>query len=780
TDKRFEQVFNFLERYNFTIAEDSPLDQEIAVDPEMIGKVYESLVNVSEEADERGDAGIFYTPRTEIELMCRLSVIDHLANHLGAERKNLLYQLVFSLEPEEKVAADKEVAAAGLWPRVGELLRDITALDPACGSGSFLVGMLHVLDDLQQRANQQLGVDESAYDRKRRIIGQSIYGVDVMDWACHVAELRLWLSLIVHADYTREQLHRRRDPLLPHFSFKIRCGDSLVQEIGGLDLRQCARGLDEGDKGGFDIVVGNPPYVRQENIADPLLPREKITNANKKQYKAKLARSVYQLFPRFFGYKPSKNTVARKLDAKSDLYVYFYFHGLSLLNPKGAFCFITSNSWLDVGYGKDLQEFLLRQCQVKLIMDNEVRRSFASADVNTAIALLSSPNPTPDRELPHNAKFVFFHLPFEQVLSPRLFVEIETRGSLASTAEYRLSVISQEGLLREGLEDRSADRSSNASPRSNGRKSATSVLLDNGHYAGNKLGGKYLRAPQVYFEIFASHFPMFRLGVQKWWSLGRGRRTGCDEFFYVRPEENERWQIEKRFLRPLVKSPTEFSEFGPTTSNLHDPICVFLCQEPKSQLVGTKALQYIRHGESTGVNRRNLQASGGRWYDLGEQPVADVILPIAFNDRFFVVLNDARFEVHQRFATIILDEDHKYLSHALAALLHSSVFALAAEILGRRGLGQGALDFPPDDWRQVAIPDISQLLRQDLSRLTKLWTAIASSPPLHLADAMQDEGHKQLDRLVLKVLGLDEGLLATLHEELQRLTASRLAKALSI
>ena len=160
TDKRFEQVFNFLERYNFTIAEDSPLDQEIAVDPEMIGKVYESLVNVSEEADERGDAGIFYTPRTEIDLMCRLSVVDHLANHLGAERKSLLYELVFSLEPDEKVAADKEVAAAGLWPRVGELLRDITALDPACGSGSFLVGMLHVLDDLQQRANQQLGVDE--------------------------------------------------------------------------------------------------------------------------------------------------------------------------------------------------------------------------------------------------------------------------------------------------------------------------------------------------------------------------------------------------------------------------------------------------------------------------------------------------------------------------------------------------------------------------------------------------------------------------------------------
>ncbi len=81
-DTRFSQVLTFLERYNFTISEDTPLDQEVAVDAEMLGKVYESLVNVSEEADERGDAGIFYTPRTEIDMMCRLALVDHLANHL--------------------------------------------------------------------------------------------------------------------------------------------------------------------------------------------------------------------------------------------------------------------------------------------------------------------------------------------------------------------------------------------------------------------------------------------------------------------------------------------------------------------------------------------------------------------------------------------------------------------------------------------------------------------------------------------------------------------------
>ena len=507
SDQRFKQVLKFLERYNFTIAEDSPLDKEVAVDPEMIGKVYESLVNIQEDVDARGEAGIFYTPRTEIDLMCRLSLVDHLANHLGEDRKELLYQLVFALEPDEKTDADKAVAGAGLWPALNERLHDITLLDPACGSGSFLVGMLNILDDLQERANHQLGVTEAPYDRKKRIIGQSLYGVDVMEWACHVAELRLWLALIIDAEFTREELHGRREPLLPHFSFKIRCGDSLVQEVGGINLghiaasqeipptlkaritalkdeklkfynndtarkfhsvdalkneekrlfsdilaarqhtiqeeikslchkiegpserrirldgtiEQKAHQVDfdapknqkqiesltaelaqigasqkalgaskevpfvwdiafveifESAKDGFDIVIGNPPYVRQEAIADPRTPRNEVTTENKRAYKDKLAHSVYQTFPHFFGYKASTNTAAHKIDAKSDLYIYFYLHGLSLLNHKGSFCFITSNSWLDVGYGADLQEFLLKHSHVKMILDNQVKRVF--------------------------------------------------------------------------------------------------------------------------------------------------------------------------------------------------------------------------------------------------------------------------------------------------------------------------------------------------------------------------------------------------------------------
>src|SRR3970282_2859229 len=108
--------------------------------------------------------------------------------------------------------------------------------------------------------------------------------------------------------------------------------------------------------------------------------KAELSTEDKKEYKNKLLSSIQAHFP-FIG----------KIDKKSDYYIYFYFHGLSLLNEKGTFCFITSNSWLDVGYGKDLQEFLLKNCHVKAIYDNQAKRSFEHADVNTIIALFGAP-----------------------------------------------------------------------------------------------------------------------------------------------------------------------------------------------------------------------------------------------------------------------------------------------------------------------------------------------------------------------------------------------------
>jgi len=619
-DKCFKTIFEFFNHYNFTISEDSPFDQEVAVDPEMIGKVYESLVNVSEEIDERGEAGIFYTPRIEIDLMCKLSLVDFLSNHLDENHKSLLYEFILAFDEEEKENADKQISDNNLWKKIDVLLREITVVDPACGSGSFPVGMLQILDALFIRIDAALNRhSESSYDRKKRIIGNSLYGVDVMNWAVDVAELRLWLQLIIETEIPLAQ--RQLFPLLPNLSFKIRQGDSLVQEIGGVDfghykkytaidsslkikvtnfkkakydyfqnvqgrryhseedVKQQERNIfleilrnqkirkqkdieklnedkaekrpdksfdfiddsptqvewtddkidkeialikkeielietdiDElkknvksmpfvwnisfveifsGDKHGFDIVIGNPPYVRQEKIADPLKDPDNYGGEKsadwkkqKKIYKDNLKRSVYMEFSKYFNYKEHKDTSAIALNAKNDLYIYFYFHGLRLLNEKGSFCFITSNSWLDVGYGKDLQEFLLKHSHVKFIIDNQVKRSFKSASINTIIALFSKPDDNSLVGFNHTARFVMFKTEFENTISSVLWEEIEEATERIPTPEYRVFPINQRELWQDGLE----------------QPDSKDKLADN-PYIGNKWGGKYLRAPEIYWTI---------------------------------------------------------------------------------------------------------------------------------------------------------------------------------------------------------------------------------------------------------------------------------------
>jgi type I restriction-modification system DNA methylase subunit len=851
TDSRFERIFNFLERYNFTIAEDSPLDQEVAVDPEVIGRVYESLVNISEEADERGDAGIFYTPRTEIDLMCRLALVDHLANHLGNENKSLLYQLVFALEPEEKEDADKAFSDAKLWSALNRRLHDITVLDPACGSGSFLVGMLHVLDNLQERANRHLNIQETPYERKKRIIGQSLYGVDVMDWACHVAELRLWLALVVDAELTSEELHLRREPLLPHFTFKIRCGDSLVQEVGGISfghnrqsrdipkeiqnritklkteklkfynndptcqfktpdqtkreeirlfqdildvrrhkiqeeikfLRRKLEGpigrqlrldgkieeqprqivLDsvkwqkqievlsdelsridsarealkpkaeipfvwdiafveifESEKEGFDIVIGNPPYVRQENISDPHLPREKITIENKKEYKVKLSRSVYQAFPKFFGYRAQTDTPVHKLDAKSDLYIYFYFHGLSLLNPKGSFCFITSNSWLDVGYGKDLQEFLLKHSHIKTILDNQAKRSFAQADVNTVIVLFSAPDDRRDWALDETARFVMFKVPFEHILSPVIFDEIESANDRKVTPEYRIFPAIQKTLLEDGWEwPEDTDEEA---------KKRFSFALKGSKYGGNKWGGKYLRAPDIYWTILEKgKGKLVRLGdIAK---VRFGIKTGANEFFYLDEAKIQKWGIEDEFLKPVIKSPRECKRILIDPKDLKFKI--FMCHKDKRDLKGTAALEYIKWGESQHFHERPSCSGRARWWQAG--------IEIA-NSLFVKEANDT-----------------------------SAVF------YNRAGLGEGARSLMVTDY--AAVPCLSEGINPEEAKKTLF--KISSLPPRNLK-MPQSEVWDYLDNAIFNAFNLTVGERDAVYEAVINLVEARLKKASSL
>ncbi len=874
SDKLWEQIFSFLEQYNFTIAEDTPLDQEVAVDPEMIGKVYESLVSVEDE--ERGDAGIFYTPRIEIDLMCRLAIVDNLANHIGnKEDKHLFYEALFAFDPDEKAEADAKLTH--LWEEMHDHLSEITVVDPACGSGSFLVGMLHILDDLHERAEKYLNINvESRFERRKQIIGKNLYGVDVKEWACKVAELRLWLALIIDADFKTEDLNIRKEPLLPDFSLNIRHGDSIVQDIGGMNLTQ-TRAIGSGvppslkgkitkhqneklkfynnekerkykqkedaetaennifreilehyetqidknirkvkawledpteqlslldppqesyqensktvrmqreltrheenltqvqrtrkalslntkspfvwdiafveifhQRGGFDIVIENPPYIRQEDIRDLMLPKDEgIKTANKKAYKAKLARSVYQVHKKFFNYRREKDiklddpgkAVKHKLSGRSDLYIYFYFHGLSLLNSRGAFCSITSKSWLDAEYGKDLQEFLLKQCHLKLVLDNAVQRSFETADVNTVICLISAPGRMPQSCVHNKVRFVNFKVPFEVILDDIIFFEIESAGRHVITPEDRIHTLIQKQLIADGLNK-------------------------NNKYIGDKWAGKYLRSPDIFWHLLEKGKEKL-VRVDRIADIRRGFTTGSNSFFLINDDTISTWQLEDEFLSPVINSPKEMSCLLVRPEKL--PYKLFLCPKEKFALSGTAALNYIEWGEYQGIHRKSTCKQRQRWYDLGKRVIPSLHFQRVINTTVRTVYTPDGCYSMDNFAELHLSED---LRHLMCLILNSTFFQLVVNVNGRSNLGGGALTVQIYELENLLCVNPNLLLGIDINQdvlTSSKWDVLNPSPE-----------RLYIDNIIFDILELTQGERDGVYEAVTKLVTTRLEKA---
>ena len=256
------------------------------------------------------------------------------------------------------------------------------------------------------------------------------------------------------------------------------------------------------DNGGFDIIIGNPPYVRQEKIEDP------TGKLSASEYKKELQDMVRLDFPKHF---PPK----KKINAQSDLYTFFYIRSLHLLNPNGIHCFICSNSWLDVGYGAWLQEFMLKNVPMHYIIDNHSRRSFASADVNTIISVVGAPQSRLNMK-DYTVKFVAFKRPFDEAIFTENLLEIEEAEDIVSNDIFRVYPVSSRKLFDEGAE----------------YEDETQKTLGAADYVGDKWGGKYLRAPDIFFTIL-------KKGKDKLVKLGDiaqvrfGIKTGCNEFFYV-------------------------------------------------------------------------------------------------------------------------------------------------------------------------------------------------------------------------------------------------------
>lgn len=917
SDRSFNHILHsLLEKFNFTVREDTPLDVEVAVDPEMLGKVYESLVF----EEERHQAGIFYTPRVEIDLMCRLSLIEWLFSELSLDKEKLIDFVMDSENTEILVPFDIEDLR-----RIQSALMRVKIVDPAVGSGSFLVQMMNVLVSLQERIAEVLRGTINKFALKRRIISENLFGVDVMDWAVRVAELRLWLSLIIESEEQEMDIYTQ--PLLPNLSFKVLQGDSLVEEIRGMSfslrsefgiisprikskitklagqkaayfrgdasvtqhdvqflegqilreiinektetLSQEIRKLEALDREafveqlemirktpeqakllaeeeekeqklrkekieglrnerekldrvlealgqkktkdyflwdidfadvfqenrGFDIVIANPPYVRQEEIAPPLekaesYPAEEFREL-KKAYKDALERSV----------KIHWQNKA-KIDRKSDYYIYFYYHGLALLKPGGIFCFINSNSWLDVGYGGKLQEFLLKNMEVKTVIDNQVKRSFKAADVNTVIVLIKKPSEkvtegsVPSHIAKNVVKFVALKAPFEDVSNSDVFKEIEPAKDVVKGTGFRVYPITQEELFKDALETKTEEE-----------KLDVNIWLK-GRYEANKWGGKFLRAPDIFFTIMEKgKGKLVRLGDIA--EVRFGIKTGANEFFYLpskhfdlqhdpmaglyhlipkHPGLPDDLAIEEEFLKPVIKSPKECNSIFVPPESLRTK--VLICNLPKNQLREKKILSYITWGETLTTQGRQKQSAGQKlcevatvssrqnWYSLNLKRPPGFFCNRFFNDRFFFCYSEDIVEDQTFYGGVFKLSAKDHLTQL--ALLNSTISYLFTELMGRIVLGEGVLQYAVYEMQDITTINASQIPIDYRSKIEMAFKKLASRTIKSIYEEIKQDDRRQLDGLIFQIFGIPYSSLQELYNGISWLVRDRILKAQSV
>ncbi len=479
-------ILDVFDRYNFTIKEDEPLDKEVAVDPEMLGKVFENMLDIT----ERKSKGAFYTPREIVHYMCQESLIHYLDNSLnnGADSYQELdsdqtklfsdtqtkkgqakIELVhgnqtlvpkkdielfireghFALENDERVATRGETKTYKYQlpesirknaDLIDQQLSCIKICDPAIGSGAFPVGLLHELVNAMLVLKPHLSYNylteklkgfgfthrESISDSryiyrlKHHIIQESIYGVDIDSSAIDIARLRLWLSLVVDEDDL--------DPIetLPNLDYKIVCGNSLIGLPDGAmrnlqveaeleklkdkfyditdekekkalrkqintKIRELLDSAEQfagykidfdfklffsevwREKGGFDVVIGNPPY---NEIRD--LNEDEQNDLKKSQ---------------FFNYAKG---------GRINLFQFFYPLGIFLARHSGGVTFITQNSILAEDSAINNRKLIFSDCTIIKIdsfpeRDNVAKRVFESAKMSVGILFLKKSKADPEQ-----------------------------------------------------------------------------------------------------------------------------------------------------------------------------------------------------------------------------------------------------------------------------------------------------------------------------------------------------------------------------------------------
>lgn len=353
-NKLFERILGndgLLRRYNFTVTESTPLNQEVAVDPEMLGKVFETVVLTSEEAADyqapnlRKATGSFYTPRIVVTFNVREVLQDYITARIpGLDKRKVatLMEMDATIGLNEEVRRElRQLITPKQAETIRDLLRKLRACDPAIGSGAFALGLLHALVNLhllcetvERNKDPRLGDPNFVFKLKKQIIQENIYGVDLQAKAVEICKLRLWLSMIVDFELdvdpdncTAAEFERAigQIPPLPNLVYKIRRGDALLDLVHGKPFRlkeithnpamQAARNeLSHIHKAFFGEQ--NPDQKRQLR-RDALVHRTRLTRLQLESQRAEIENIAVQ--SNMFAEKESKAALRKRQEQLDEL-----------------------------------------------------------------------------------------------------------------------------------------------------------------------------------------------------------------------------------------------------------------------------------------------------------------------------------------------------------------------------------------------------------------------------------------------------------------------------
>ena len=503
----------------------------------------------------------------------------------------------------------------------------------------------------------------------------------------------------------------------------------------------------------FDAVVTNPPYTRQEEFEQTF----------SKDYKAKLK-------------KIAKEEGGIEVGKRMSIYGYFFFHAARFLNEKGRVGFITSNSWLDVDYGKYLQEFFLKNFKIVAIIESKLERWFEYADVNTCIIILEKCRGE-SRRKKNLVKFVQLKKPLKDFIDLQNEAErwksinklvrlIENKKKYYEDERIRIYPIEQEKLWEEGFDE------------------------DTGKYEGSKWG-KYLRAPEIFFKILEKGKDLF-VPLKEVADVRFGIKTGANEFFYLTEEDIKKWGIEKEFLQPILFTLKEVEGYSVDKNNLK--FKVLICHKQKEELKGTNVLKYIEYGEEREREFQKRPTCGSRspWYALGKGwNYAPLIFPAKVGERMPVFLNDDVFEDKKLYGVTPKNKGDTIL---LGAFLNSTVSRLIVEHTCRQLTGAQAIaDIDVVVVEHLGIPNPLELSKKIRAKLENSFRELsktscdsifeeigANSPEEVFLDKVKTD-RRELDEIVMgEILGLSEEEQLEVYRAVVDLVRSRLEKAGSV